>query len=123
LDQLSGVQRLWGAIIAVDLALDTGRLEAAERISKGWDPKVPAHATRLMRLARYQGRGPVALELAPALLDAKVATPRSVSELVLAFVSEGRVAAATSALDDQKAAAAELTPWLDAIVEEARGRR
>lgn len=123
LDQLSDEQRLWGAIIAVDLALDTGRLEAAEHIVKGWDPKVPAHATRLMRLARYQGRGPVALELAKALLDAKVATPRSVSELILAFVSEGRVAAATSALDDQKAAAAELAPWLDAIVEEARGRR
>jgi hypothetical protein len=56
------------------------------------------------------------------LLDAKGATPRAASELVLTFVGEARVAAATSALDEMKAAAAGLAPWLEAIVEKARGR-
>jgi hypothetical protein len=124
LEQLADEQRLWGAIIAVDVALDAGQLDAAERIAKqhAFDAKVPAHAVRLMRLRRYQGQGPAALELAPALLDAKGATPRAVSELVLTFVAEGRVAAATSALDEMEAAAGELGPWLEAIVEKARGR-
>jgi len=123
-EQLAGEQRLWGAIIAVDVALDTGRLDLAERIARehAFDPKVPAHALRLMRLRRYQAQGAAALELAPALLDARAATPRSVSELVLTFVAEGRGAAATSAFDAQKAAAAALAPWLEALVEKARGR-
>jgi tetratricopeptide (TPR) repeat protein len=124
LRELANEQRLWGAIIAVDVALDAGQLDAAERIAQehAFDAKVPAHATRLMRLRRYRGQGPAALELAPALLDARAATPRAVSELVLAFVAEARVAAATSALGEMKAAAAALGPWLEAIVEKARGR-
>jgi uncharacterized protein (DUF2342 family) len=124
LQQLADEQRLWGAIIAVDVALDAGQLDVAERIARehAFDAKVPAHATRLMRLRRYRGQGPAALELAPALLDARAATPRAVSELVLAFVAEARVAAATSALGEMKAAAAALGPWLEAIVEKARGR-
>lgn len=124
LQQLAAEQRLWGAIIAVDVALDAGQLDAAERIAKehAFDAKVPAHAARLMRLRRYQAQGTAALELAPALLDARGGTPRAVSELVLTFVGEARVAAATSALGEQKAAAGALGPWLEAIVEKARGR-
>jgi hypothetical protein len=115
---------VWGAVVAVDVALDAGQLELAEHIAQehAFDPKVPAHAARLMRLRRYQARGAAALELAPALLDAKAATPRAASELVLTFVGESRVAAATSALDEMKAAAGGLGPWLEAIVEKARGR-
>jgi hypothetical protein len=124
LQQLADEQRLWGAIIAVDVALDAGQLDAAERIAKehAFDAKVPAHAARLMRLRRYQAQGAAALELAPALLDARGGTPRAVSELVLTFVGEARVAAATSTLGEHKAAAGALGPWLEAIVEKARGR-
>jgi hypothetical protein len=122
LEQLATEPRLWGSIIAVDLALDSGRLEAAERIASAWDVKVPAYAARLMRLRRYQGQGSAALELAPALLDPKVATPRAVSEVVLAFVGEGRAAAATTALHDMSGPAGALAPWLEALVEVARGR-
>lgn len=124
LQQLADEQRLWGSIIAVDVALDAGQLDAAERIAKerAFDAKVPAHAARLMRLRRYRGQGAEALELAPALLEARAATPRAAAELVLTFVAEARVAAATSALEDMKAAAGGLAPWLEAIVEKARGR-
>jgi hypothetical protein len=125
LTQLSGAHKLWGSIVAVDLALDSGRLPAAEAIVKAraWDSQVPAYAVRLMRLRRYQGRGAAALELAPALSDPRGATPRAVAELVLAFVEEGRAAAATTALGDMNAAAGALGPWLTAIVECANGRQ
>jgi hypothetical protein len=56
------------------------------------------------------------------IVDSKLATPRAAAELVLAFVGEARVAAATSALGDMNAAAGGLGPWLEAIVEKARGR-
>lgn len=125
LDQLAAEQRLWGAVVAVDLALDSGRLEIAERISRerAWEPKVPVHALRLMRLRRYLGQGPAALELAPVLSDAKQATPRTLAELVLCFVGEGRPAAAESALTAMQGASGTLAPWLGAIVEAARGRQ
>src|SRR5690606_37447275 len=91
-EQLAAEQRLWGAVVAMDVALDTGRLDLAERLGRerGLDPKIPAHAARLMRLERYRERGAAALELAPALLEAQTPTPRAVAELVLTFVGEAR---------------------------------
>jgi tetratricopeptide (TPR) repeat protein len=125
LTQLSNEQKLWGSIVAVDLALDSGRLAAADAIIKAraWDSQVPAYAARLMRLRRYLGQGAAALELATVLSDPKVATPRAVAEVVLALVAEGRTAAATIALRDMNAAAAGLGPWLEGIVEAANGRQ
>jgi tetratricopeptide (TPR) repeat protein len=123
--QLAGEQRLWGAVVAADLALDSGRLELAERITsaRAWDPKLPTYAVRSMRLRRYQGQSAAALELVPVLSDRKQATPRVLAELVLTLVGEGRTAAASTALADMQAAAGTLAPWLEAIVEAARGRQ
>jgi hypothetical protein len=125
INTLAEEQRLWGAEIAVDLALDSGRLELAERIvtARTWDAKVPAHAARLMRLRRYQGQGAAALELAQGLVDRERASVRAVAEVVLGFVSEGRVAAATSALRELNAAAGNVGPWLEILVEAAAGRQ
>ena len=125
LNTLAEEQRLWGAEIAVDLALDSGRLELAERLAtaRAWDAKVPAHAARLMRLRRYQGQGAAALELAQGLVDREHASVRAVAEVVLGFVSEGRVAAATSALRELNAAAGNVGPWLEILVEAAAGRQ
>jgi tetratricopeptide (TPR) repeat protein len=123
--QLASEQRLWGAVVAADLALDSGRLELAERIqrARGWDPRVPAYALRSMRLRRYLGQGAAALELVPVLSDRKQATPRALAELVLTLVGEGRAAAASTTLADMQAASGTLAPWLEAIVEAARGRQ
>jgi tetratricopeptide (TPR) repeat protein len=123
--QLSNEQKLWGSIIAVDLALESGRLATAEAIVKAraWDLEVPAYATRLMRLRRYQGQGASALELAPALSDPKHATPRSVTEVVLTFIGEGRSTAAETTLTSMSAAAGPLAPWLEVIVDAANGRQ
>lgn len=125
LTQLASERKLWGAIVAVDLALDSGRLDAAAAIVKAraWDGQVPSHATRMMRLMRYQGQGSAALELAPALSDPKRTTPRAVAELVLSFVGQDRSAAATSALREMGDVAGSLTPWLEAIVEASGGRQ
>jgi tetratricopeptide (TPR) repeat protein len=123
--QLSNEQKLWGSIVAVDLALDSGRLAVAESIAtmRAWDPKVPAYAARLIRLRRYQGQGAAALELASMLSDPKLATPRSVTEVVLAFIDGGRPTAAENARSTLNAAAGGLGPWLEAIVEVANGRQ
>jgi tetratricopeptide (TPR) repeat protein len=125
LTQLASERKLWGAVVAVDLALDAGRLETAEAIVKGraWDGQVPAYAARMMRLMRYQGQGSAALELAPALSDPKRTTPRAVAELVLSLVGEDRAAAASNALRDMSDAAGSLAPWLEAIVEASGGRQ
>jgi hypothetical protein len=123
--QLASEQKLWGSIVAVDLALDSGRLAAAEAIVKAraWNSQTPAYAARLMRLRRYQGQGAAALELAPSLSEPRTATPRAVTELVLGLVAEGRAAAAATALEDMNAAAGDLAPWLQAIVEAENGRQ
>jgi hypothetical protein len=123
--QLATEQRTWGAIVAVDMALDSGRIELGARLigSRGWDGKVPAHAARMMRLERYRGQGAAALVFAPALLEARPPGPRALAELVLTLTSEGRAAAAASALHDRGAAAGPLEPWLEAIVEAAAGRQ
>jgi hypothetical protein len=125
LTQLSSEQKLWGSIVAVDLALDSGRLAAADAIVKAraWNSQIPAYAVRLMRLRRYQGQGAAALELAPALAETRSATPRAVAELVLCLIGEGRAAAATTTLHDMNAAAGDLAPWLEAIVEAENGRQ
>lgn len=48
----------WADVIAADLALDRGDLEAASAVVRAWpDPKrSPARALRLARLLRYEGR-------------------------------------------------------------------
>ncbi len=117
--------QIWGAIIFIDLALDNGQLDAAERAieASGWDGKLASHAPRMMRLRRYRGELDGALELAAPLLEAKQPTPRAVAEAVLAFVDGGRLAAAQSTLIDSGDAAGPLAPWLAALVEAGRGRQ
>jgi len=72
----------WGDLIAVDAALDTGRLDLAQKITARWATRatVPTYALRLSRLLRYQGK---AEEAAKASFDAMVAggvTPRVLIE-------------------------------------------
>jgi hypothetical protein len=124
-EQLAAEAQVWGALIAIDLALDQGQLEFADGLiqARGWDGQVAAHGARLMRLRRYQGQLGAALELVAPLLDANETTPRMSAEVILSFVDAGRAAAAASSLGQVGAAAGPLTPWLEALVEAARGRQ
>lgn len=125
LQQLASGQRPWAGPLAVDAALDAGRLELAEQLIQrlGWQPDSPEVAARLARLRRYQGQTAAALELAPVLSAGDRAGPRGITEAVLAFVAADRPSAAQAALHDSDGAAGSAQPWLELIVEVARGRQ
>jgi tetratricopeptide (TPR) repeat protein len=124
-ERWSEQSQIWGGLIAADLALDRGQLDQVEALAnaRGWDGGIAAYAQRLMRLRRYRGQFEAALDLAPPLLDQRQATPRGVAEVVLAFVDAGRATGAQSALEQAENAAGAFTPWLQALVESARGRQ
>jgi tetratricopeptide (TPR) repeat protein len=118
-------RQIWGELVAADLALDRGQLDLVEGLvsARNWDGQVAAYAQRMMRLRRYRGQTEAALDFAAPLLDARQATPRGVAEVVLAFVDAGRATAAQSALEQAGKSAGALAPWLEALVESARGRQ
>jgi hypothetical protein len=64
LQQLSRDSQVWGPLVALDLALDTGELAAAEQILQAHakSADLPAYAARGVRLRRYQGQIDAALE-------------------------------------------------------------
>jgi tetratricopeptide (TPR) repeat protein len=122
---LAKSQRPWAGVLAVDVALDSGRIDLAERLIRdlGWTPDAPPLGARIARLRRYRGQLPAALELAPILVGRDAASPRSVTEAVLALVDADRPSAALAALQDNDGAAGSAQPWLELIVEVARGRQ
>ena len=72
----------WGDLVAVDAALDTGKLDLAQKIAARWGARasVPTYALRLARLLRYQGKPD---DAAKASSDAMVpggVTPRVLVE-------------------------------------------
>lgn len=125
LERFSREQQIWGSIIAVDLAMDRGALDFAQKLMEAqrWDAERPSHAVRMLRLRRHQGQLDAALDLVRPLLTASDVTPRAVAESVLALVEGGRPAAATSALEQAGDRAGELTPWLNALVDASSDRR
>jgi hypothetical protein len=122
--QLAGDAQVWGALIAIDLALDNGQLELAEQLlqARQKSAEQPSYAARAVRLKRYQGQADAALERVRPLLDSKLVSPRAAGEAVLAFLDAGRAAAAASALSRVGDNAGALAPWLSALVEAARGQ-
>jgi hypothetical protein len=55
--ELSRADPLWGALIAIDAALDAGDLALARELASPWaDHPSPLQAIRLGRLLRYEGR-------------------------------------------------------------------
>ncbi len=122
--KLASQQQIWGRLVAIDAALDHGRLEAADALMRapGWDVSRPTHAVRQLRLRRYQGNANAALDLVATSTSAKSSSARSAAEAVLALIDAERVAAAESTFAALGDAAGDLTPWLGAVVEAARGR-
>ncbi len=124
LEQLGSDAQVWGSLVALDLALDGGQLEHAERLLQAHQKSADAasHAVRAARLRRYQGQTDAALERVHVLLEQKSPTPRATTEMVLSLVDAGRAEAAASALERAGDGAGALVPWLEGLVEAARGR-
>ena len=125
LQQLSRDSQVWGPLVALDLALDTGELEAAEKIllAHAKSADLPTYAARSVRLRRYQGQLDAALERVRPALDGKAVTPRAAAEAVLAFVDGGRATGAASTLSELGDSQGALSAWLGPLVESARGNQ
>jgi predicted Zn-dependent protease len=91
LQDLANADVPWGDIIAMDIALDSGDLEAATAIAQSW-PGDDVRASRLLRrarLARYLGQLEEADRLSERVLAAG-ATMRAVTERVYLLVARER---------------------------------
>jgi predicted Zn-dependent protease len=122
--QLGNHAQVWGPLVALDLALDAGQLESAERLLQTHQKSADAlsYATRAARLHRYQGRSEAALDRIHILLDQTSGSPRAAAEAVLGLLDAGRASAAASTLERMGDDAGTLTPWLGALVDAAQGR-
>lgn len=126
---------LWSDIVAMDVALNTGNLDAASAIGNRWlaqtsADKVPAlRALRLARLARYQARLDDAEALSLLALSGATPTLRSITERAFVLAARGHAADVGPMLGKAGPAAGPLASWLGAFavatsgkVDEARGR-
>jgi hypothetical protein len=123
LERWANERQIWGVFIAFDAALDSGNLKWAETTAAAqrWDASQPAAALRLTRLARYKGDSARALQAATPLLEAAASSPRYLSEAVLLLVDAGRPDDALPLLQKSAAGSGALAPWLNALVDAARG--
>lgn len=123
LERWANDRQIWGVFIAFDAALDSGNLKWAETTAAAqrWDAAQPAAALRLTRLARYKGDSARALQTAAPLLEAAASNSRYLSEAVLLLVDSGRPDDALPLLQKSAAGTGALAPWLNALVDAARG--
>lgn len=78
----------WSDLVAMDVALDAGDLELADKIAAQWkgDPR-PLRALRLARLARYENKLDDADRLSKVALENGTVTTRVLAERVFVLVA------------------------------------
>ncbi len=109
----------WGELVAVDSALDSGKLDLARALARDWGEtrRVPApFAVRVARMARYSGDPQRAARLAHRALQAGDPTPRGVVEAVLAELQLGHLELARSLLEAHVATLGAFHRWLDVLL-------
>ena len=122
----------WSDLLAMDMALDAGDLESAQKIATGWKgtERRPLRALRLARLSRYAARLDDADSLSELALTQGTVTLRSLSERVFVLVARGKSAEVGPLLAKYPLVLGQaLTTWLNAYataaggkVEDARGK-
>jgi len=90
--EMSDDEAPWSDLVAMDLALDLGELEVADKIAMSWkgSEDKPLRALRLSRLARYQNKVDVADGLSKTALDSGTVTPRTLEERVFVLVAKNK---------------------------------
>jgi hypothetical protein len=112
----------WSDLVAMDHALETGDLEAASTIAKGWaDASRPLRAVRLARLARYQGRLEDADRLSLAALEGTI-TVRALTERVFTLVAAGKAFDALALFKAHPSVGGPLARWLRAYATAGAGK-
>jgi predicted Zn-dependent protease len=90
--EMGGDDAPWSDLVAMDLALDLGELEVADKIATSWrgSENKPLRALRLSRLARYQNKVDAADALSKTALDSGTVTPRTLEERVFVLIAKNK---------------------------------
>ncbi len=90
--EMSDDEAPWSDLVAMDLALDLGELDVAEKIAVTWkgSEDKPLRALRLSRLARYQNKVDIADALSKTALDSGTVTPRTLQERAFVLVAKNK---------------------------------
>lgn len=134
-DKLVGIsddEAPWSDLLAMDMALDAGDLDSAQKIAMAWkgSESRPLRALRLARLSRYTARLDDADALSEMALTRGTVTVRSLSERVFVLVARGKGSEAAPLLAKYPLVLGQgLTTWLAAYatastgkVDDARGK-
>jgi predicted Zn-dependent protease len=114
----------WSDLLAMDAALDSGDLAAADKIAAGWGigaESRPLRALRLGRLARYEGRLEAADALSQTALDHGTVTPRVLWERAYTLVARNRAAEAPSLIGRFPLVLGPLATWLSVFATASGG--
>lgn len=121
----------WSDLVAMDLALDLGELDVADKIGQSWkgSENKPLRALRLSRLARYQNRLDAADVLSKSALEGGTVTPRTLQERVFVLVARNRQVDVAPLMAKFPLVLGPSAAWLSAYasatagkVDEARGK-
>jgi tetratricopeptide (TPR) repeat protein len=124
LDAMADDDAPWSDLVAMDIALDGGDLALADKMSASWgkDSESQAlRATRLARLARYEGRLDAADTLSLVALDHGTVTPRVLSERAFVLVARNRAAEVSPLLGRYPLVLGPLVTWLSAYANASNG--
>lgn len=119
LKQLAGPQAIWGNLVAVDYALDNGKLELAQELTKDWDALTAAQALRKARLLRYQGE---AKQAAEAALKAEGATVPALLERCYDLLAAKDADGARNLAARYPALLGPMNDWLKALIDAEDGK-
>jgi tetratricopeptide (TPR) repeat protein len=129
--EMSDDEAPWSDLVAMDLALDLGELDIADKIGASWkgSEDKPLRALRLSRLARYQNKIDIADALSKTALDSGTVTPRTLVERVFVLVAKNKPQEVTALLARYPLVLGPSATWLGAYalasmnkISEAQGK-
>ncbi len=111
----------WGDLVAVDAALDTGKMELAQKIVSRWGARssVPTYALRVARLLRYQGKNDDAVKASADAMVAGGVTPRVLVERFDTLLANKDVQGARDLLSQYPIVLGPMTEFLKASLDAA----
>jgi tetratricopeptide (TPR) repeat protein len=121
---LSDEEAPWADLIAMDLALDSGNLETAEKIAESWreGDSHQLRSIRLSRLARYQGKlDDAEAQIASAMKNGTV-TPRVLTERAYVLIARGKFHEVGPLLIKNPLVLGSLSTWLAAYALASSGK-
>ncbi len=121
----------WSDLVAMDVALDLGLTDVADKILADWKgtEDKPLRAIRVSRLARYENRLDDADRFSKTAIEGGTVTPRALIERVFVLLARSRAAEVGPLLGRYPLVLGPASSWLSAYalasngkLDEARGR-